>query len=322
MIIDNSYYIPNDKIYSILLEIRTKLNNNKLRIIENKGDKIRVTCPFHKNGKEEHASCGILLSEDKVLFNCFSCGKKGDFISFVAGCFDWTYNQSKQYLIETFSIKKGANSYKINDPIGANKPKHEYVLDELLLENYDHYCNYFQQRRLSRSICEKFKLRYDQSTNSILIPVWSKSGKYIGNIKRNINNHYYTIDLPYKPIYLLDFIIKNKIKSTFITEGQIDALTLYEYGKTGIATLGQPNLQQIEDINKSGIRVLIAAFDNDNAGKKMTTFLYDHLSRDILYQVLVLPKNKKDINECTKEELEKCLILDYNDWMTLYKNLT
>lgn len=51
---------------------------NLLEGSQHKGDSIVIKCPFHE---DESPSCGIAL--DKKIYNCFSCGRGGNYIGFI-----------------------------------------------------------------------------------------------------------------------------------------------------------------------------------------------------------------------------------------------
>ena len=64
-------------------------------------------------------------------------------------------------------------------------------------------------------------------------------------------------------------IIKNNITTAMICEGPFDVLTCYTYGYPAIGTFGNPSPYQIAAINRSPIKVLYLAMDNDSAGRRM-----------------------------------------------------
>lgn len=110
-----------------------------------------------------------------------------------------------------------------------------------------------------------------------------------------------------KPLYLLNEILNKHYNKVIITEGQIDALTAWDYGFPAIATLGGLSDKQIDILNKSNINFVITMFDNDNAGKTFTKKLINKLNKNIFVIETQLPSNKKDINDLTYEEFWECL---------------
>ena len=110
-----------------------------------------------------------------------------------------------------------------------------------------------------------------------------------------------------KPVYCLDFIIKNNITTAMICEGPFDVLTCYTYGYPAIGTWGNPSPTQIEAINRSPIKVLYMAMDNDTYGRKFTNIIKAGLDPRIIVKEVHWPIGKKDANELTFEEFNKVM---------------
>jgi DNA primase len=105
-----------------------------------------------------------------------------------------------------------------------------------------------------------------------------------------------------KPVYCLDYIIKNNISTAMVCEGPIDVLTCYTYGYPAIGTFGNPSPSQIAAINKSPIKVLYLAMDNDAAGRRMANTIRAGLDPRIIIKEVQWLANKKDPNEHSFEE--------------------
>lgn len=69
-----------------------RFDEGLLREINNTGSDLMCTCPFHKGGKENKPSCGVLLREkvdknrkyEAGTVHCYTCGYTGDLPQFVA----------------------------------------------------------------------------------------------------------------------------------------------------------------------------------------------------------------------------------------------
>jgi DNA primase len=126
--------------------------------------------------------------------------------------------------------------------------------------------------------------------------------------KRSIDTKTFYLDKDIeKPVYCLDYIVKNNFKTAIITEGPFDCLTGWEYGYPTCATFGKISDYQIEQLNKSCLNVIYTCFDNDAAGKSFTEILKNKLDKRILIVEVQLPAGKKDLNELSKEELDKII---------------
>ena len=311
LIIDN--YVINKPIEEILTLLKLSLTNGKLKDIENKGDNILVTCPHHDCGHEKTAACNIYIGNDTKLpygyFNCFVCGEKGSFLKFVAECFDAPESYAKAWLLENFGGELIAKNLFMGEPIVLNRNKGiKKHLDESILDQYQTWNPYLAKRKLSREICELFKVRYDPKYRQVIFPAYDMNGNLVMLAKRSIDVKSFYLDKDVeKPVYCLDYVMKNNIKTVLITEGPFDCLTGWEYGFPTIATFGKISDYQIEQINKSCINIIYAAFDNDAAGRSFLETLKRKLTKRIIIIETKFPAWRKDLNDLTKEELQEII---------------
>lgn len=311
LIIDN--YVINKPIEEILTLLKLSLTNGKLKDIENKGDDILVTCPHHDGGHEKTPACNIYIGNDTKLpygyFNCFVCGEKGSFLKFVAECFDAPESYAKAWLLKNFGGELIAKNLFMGEPIVLNRNKGiKKHLDESILDQYQTWNPYLAKRKLSREICELFKVRYDPKYRQVIFPAYDMNGNLVMLAKRSIDVKSFYLDKDVeKPVYCLDYVMKNNIKTVLITEGPFDCLTGWEYGFPTIATFGKISDYQIEQINKSCINIIYAAFDNDAAGRSFLETLKRKLTKRIIVIETKFPAWRKDLNDLTKEELQEII---------------
>ena len=311
LIIDN--YVINKPIEEILTLLKLSLTNGKLKDIENKDDNILVTCPHHDDGHEKTPACNIYIGNDTKLpygyFNCFVCGEKGSFLKFVAECFDAPESYAKAWLLKNFGVELVAKNLFMGEPIVLNRNKGiKKHLDESVLDQYQTWNPYLAKRKLSREICELFKVRYDPKYRQVIFPAYDMNGNLVMLTKRSIDTKSFYLDKDVeKPVYCLDYVMKNNIKTVLITEGPFDCLTGREYGFPTIATFGKISDYQIEQINKSCINIIYAAFDNDAAGRSFLETLKRKLTKRIIVIETKFPIGRKDVNDLSKEELQEII---------------
>jgi DNA primase len=124
--------------------------------------------------------------------------------------------------------------------------------------------------------------------------------------RRYIYNKTFYIDKDRdKPVYCLDYIVKNNISTAILCEGPIDVLTCYSRNYPAIGTWGNPSPSQIEAINKSPIKVLYLGMDNDWAGQRMANVVRAGLDPRIIIKEIKWPQ--KDPNACSLEEFQKAI---------------
>ncbi len=311
--------IRNKKISGDLKLILEKLKADSkkyglLREMNDSGDNLQVTCPYHSNGNEQHPSANILKirNDPKVpfgFFHCYACNHNVSLPQLVADFFNADLETGEEWLYNNFGGDSISNI--LLSPIEIDKPKEkEKILNENILKEFDYYHPYMWERKLDKKIVDAFRIGYDNVRNAITFPVWDEKGKLKFITARSVTSKRFWIpkEIDKKHIlYLLNFALQQNVPMVGITEAQIDALTCWGYNFPCCATLGGISDEQIQLLNKSGIRIFITMFDNDEYGEKFTKHFERMIRKDVLVYNLKLPKGKKDINDLSLEEFNKCL---------------
>lgn len=293
-------------VYDILKQVHKETNGRYLNTIIDKGDNVFIQCPFHSNGKEKHPSCTVFARDDdkytdKGITHCFACGISVPLFTLVGHCFDQDDEFGKEWLVQRYSnifIEK--QTYLPEIQIG--KPK-ETALDESILDQFAYFHPYQFQRKLSQEIILKYKVGYDKETDSITFPVWDEHNRLKFITKRSVETKQFFIPQGVKkPVYLLNFMLKENRDTVFVCESQINALYLNTLGYPAVALIGTGTRDQYEILNKSPIRHYILAFDGDEAGDKGITRFLSNIRKDVFVDVMLLPRGK-DCNDLTGEEI-------------------
>lgn len=175
--------------------------------------------------------------------------------------------------------------------------------------------DYFINRGLSAATIEKHKLgyitpelakKYGLQANSVLIPYSTgKEGEYNYYITRSTEGKEYR--KPKKevagaePVYNLPSLYEPTDAPLFVTEGQIDALSIMEYehaDAVAIGGVGVNKLLQVLDSIKGFKRPLIITTDADERGKETCKKLLEELEgRNIKAAAFKHQDSYKDIND-------------------------
>lgn len=315
-LIINGYVIDTDMM-TILNTLKKELLNGKLEKIENKGDYIRVTCPHHKGGEEEHPSCSVYCGDSEDIqygiTNCFTCGFSGPLYHFIAECFEKDDEFGKMWIIEHFGNTLVKRELKLEE-IDLSNRDNKKIKSDAFLEKYQSWHPYLEKRKLSREVCEKFNVKYDPKRQCIIFPVYTDTGDFSFLVKRSVIEKRFMIDPGSdKLLYCLDRVRKLNIKKCIICEGPIDCLTAWTYGYPAVASLGSLSQKQVDLLNKSGVRTIITMFDNDAAGERFTANFNRWVKKDMIVVNIKLPKGKKDINDLSKEEVDTLLKEYFSD---------
>jgi hypothetical protein len=317
--VDN--YIIETPLFEVVTQLRMALTNGKLREIKawSEGDdNIVVTCPnrHHKGGREHSAAMNIYVGENtKIPYGyckCWACDFQCSFTYFVAECFECSEDFAKKWLIDKFGVFSETRIITADDIVIKHK-KASAKLPANYLDTLQNWHPYLAERKLSREVCELFKVKYDPMTSQIVFPCFDIAGNILMAPRRSIYyKNFYLDDDQEKPVYCLDYIIKNSITTAMICEGPFDVLTCYTYGYPAIGTFGNPSPTQIEAINRSPIKVLYLAMDNDSAGRRMTNTIKAGLAPRIIIKEVHWPNGIKDPGECSFEEFKKALTIAKN----------
>lgn len=304
-------------IKEILSQLQLEITTPKLKIIKDKGEEIMVCCPYHKNGMESHPSCSVCATFDKDIpygyAHCFTCGYNAPLYQFVADCFDKDLEFGKEWLLDRFGnifVEKSFNLPSIE--LSNEKPTY---LNDSILSNFNYYHPYMWKRKLSKKIVDKYNIGYNESKHCITFPVWDEHNNLVMITERDVlSKHFYIPESVDKPVYLLNFIKQDNIDEVYVTESQINALTLESYGYRAIALFGTGSAHQYEILKRSGIRIYHLALDGDYAGKKGTIRFINSMPSDVLIDVVNIPTGK-DVNDLSKDEFDKLPITDSYDWI-------
>ena len=299
----------------ILTALREQLAEQGIMRFEkivDSGEDVMVQCPYHKDGQERRPSAGIRKSDG--LLHCLACGETHSLPEVVGFCFGRDMFFGYNWLMKNF----GALSEQDRQPITLNLSRtpsasvQEYVSEDEL-DSYRYTHPYMYERGLTDEVIEMFDIGYDKSTDSITFPVRDIKGNTLFVARRTIKYKSFNIpknvDKPLYGDYELSQILQtkegiDKFKDVYVCEGLFDCLRLWCVGKYAVAGFGCLfSDKQIKDLCELPTRKIIFALDNDQAGISATERL-KRLVRGKLMTTAILPYNRKDIGECTDDELK------------------
>ena len=302
MIIDN--IIINSSYYEILIAFRVYLNSrgiNYFKEIKLGQDNIMVTCPFHKNGQEKKASCGISIKDGTV--HCFTCGTVKSFTQMLSYCLGYNDNGEKglSWIINNVEYDKLEQR---SLPFNLNREKEEITyVSEQELDSYRYYHQYMFDRKLTKEVIEKFDVGFDIKNNSVTFPVRDINGRTLFIARRRVDYKYFNYPSGVlKPLYGV-YEMNKSDKSIILCESIFNCLTCYVYGKDALALNGTGSKEQIEQISKLNVRSIYLGLDNDEAGNKGSIRIYEKLKNRFIFYKMIFPVGK-DINDLNKEEFE------------------
>lgn len=137
-----------------------KIISQSLSLIK-KGNNYISLCPFH-----DDQNPSLVISAQKQIFKCFSCGKGGDVITFISNYQKISFQASIKLLAEILGIE-----FKFKEEKVVFNPKEQILLDllndannffmnSIMLPEHKNVWQYAHSRGLDSKIIEKFKIGF------------------------------------------------------------------------------------------------------------------------------------------------------------------
>jgi DNA primase len=167
---------------------------------------------------------------------------------------------------------------------------------------------YILDRGFTLDTLKEWGVGYDSITNTAVLPV-RVDGKLIGLIRRKISTqddgpkYLYTSGMRKSEVLFgLDKALKFNSNKIILVEGPLDAMWLHQYGYPAVAILGAGISQEQATLVRKHFWEVVLAFDSDSAGQKAIAIGARALS-GLRTSSITLPPEKKDVQECTEDEL-------------------
>lgn len=307
-------FVFNTELETVLEELRNQLSINHIQLLEKppkpSGNSLQIQCPYHGNGLEKKPSAGIRKSDG--MFHCFACNQIHSLPEVISHCFGhedmgvfgW------QWLMKNFAtIKKEERKkleFDLSRSIITNSDNHNTYVSETELDKYRWTHPYWKKRGITdEKIIELFDLGYDKENKCITFPIRDKEGNCLFVARRSVNTKFFNYPSgAEKPLYgLYELQQLEKFPDTiYVCESMIDCLLLWQYKRYAVAMNGLGNEMQFRQLKELPCRMLVLATDNDEAGKSARKRLKKYIRNKIIKE-LIIPEGRKDIGECTIQEL-------------------
>ena len=313
----------------VLKDVKLELyGTGLLKEMNNTGADLMITCPFHKGGKEHSPSCGVLLKEKVVkdkryeagTVHCYTCGYTADLPQFIADVLGLENNLAGyKWLVGRYNY-----SAQEREPLELNlyrgQAQKSSYMDEEEVERFNaelfksrEACEYLHKRALPEWVMIAYKLGYDPADKTVLFPVRNMDGKVVFYKGRSIaGKHFYNakdIDKTslvfglYELCRLLEQGVITPDSEIWITESEIDALTLIAQGEYAVAIMGSHiSEEQCRELERSPFRRFVLATDNDDAGRKGASQIKRLLiPKGFRFTNLRWNTDLKDVNDLVKQ---------------------
>ena len=298
---------------------------NRFAIVRLNGENLQSNCPFHKGGQERKPSFGVNGEIDKC--HCFSCSWSGTIEEMISELYGYQDEGKfgKRWLVKRFNTVEIETRPNILENFGGRKNVRNSIrcdnitngtisnfITEEELDKYRYIHPYMYERRMDDRVIEIFDVGYDKETECLTFPIRDKNGNCLFIARRSVKTKFFSypqgVEKPVYGLYEL-YQLDEFPKEIYICESMIDAITIWtHHNKYAIALNGLGNDLQFSQLNNMPNRTFILATDNDSAGIKARIRLKKYITNKIIKEI-ILPSNRKDINECTYDEFENIKIV-------------
>lgn len=286
------------------------------------GEKFLACSPFRS---EHHPSFAVRLdtgvwidsgADDKTW-------KKGNLVKLLSWLRNETYEETEEYLLAEYCpmLQADTDTLQLTFRLPLECRDVPQFLDKKVLTPLLFRHPYLSEMRgIGDRVQNTFSVGYDKQKRAIALPWFNRAGELV-NIKfRSVMDKrfwYYAGGQPVKfhlyGLHMLYRVPREKARRVFITESEIDALTLWDHGYAAIA-MGGANLtgSQRELILQSPIEELVITTDNDKAGARIAECIVQQLSGYIWLKEVRLPVGVKDINDIPSENFQEIVANIYD----------
>jgi twinkle protein len=308
----------------------SEISINKVKDTANIVDVIGGYLELKKNGANyvclspfsNEKSPSFTVSPSKNIFKCFSTGKGGDCLTFLMEYKNINYIDAIKLLAEKYTIE-------LIDEKSSLKPiyvrpiwKNNTMLSDKIIKWFEGERKISQQTLNDLKISEgiewmpKKDCDKGHTTNTIQFNYFVNN-QLINTKYRDALKMFKLVSGAELVLYNLDSIKDSNV--CYITEGEIDVLTLHECGFKNVVSVpngankGKNNLAYLDNSIQylEHITEFILCLDNDENGNK----LKDELARRFGYEncKTVTFKDCKDANDCLKKYGKSAIIESINE---------
>lgn len=308
-------------------ELKPRLQDYVDRITEKSKGKNMYVCPLCGSGKGGNHTGAFSVDINKNRWKCFSCGEGGDLFDLIGKVEQITdplaqlQRAGELYGVEVAHNQPKSEQYTHMD-IHTNTYTHTDTAEATDFVSYYRECqkhlpetDYHSKRGISEATAKKYMLGYDPNyTKSTGGAVWQAliiPTGYYSYVVRNTDPQADSKNRYRKTGQATPFnwrALQTATKPIFITEGELDALSIIEVGGDAIGLGSTANVDLFINnyVKKhTPAQPLVLALDNDEKGQQATEKLEKALEELGLTTYRLNPAgDHKDANEALVKDRE------------------
>lgn len=280
-----------------------------LDIRRHSGAEVEALCPFH----EDHRP-SFYFNLKRGMWICHACGVRGNYRQLVKLLAVDAFEEDVEELLQ--ELRKKIEF--IDDDPGDVEPQ-TYPDSWLIQFEHDHH--YFSTRGLSDRVIAMFGLGYDVVTNSVTFPLRDIDGKLHGVLRRQLSSGAvpkYLEPTGYKKSDYLYGAWLVTAEHIALTEGQVDALAMWDAGIQAVAMGGSSlSRKQAQAMRELAPRRVTILPDNDLPGRQAVSRAKEMLTGMQVYVGSYDSDWGKDPAELTRDQRVRMYqtAVPYHRWM-------
>ena len=245
--------------------------------------------------------------------NCFACGETHSLSEVISHCFghddDIVGKFGWQWLLKNFATVQIEERKDVS--LDFDRSIHHvdtvHYVSEEELDKYRYTHPYILKRGVSEKIVELFDVGWDAKTDCITFPNLDKDGNCLFVARRGVKQKFFQYPSNVRKelygIYQL-YQLDPFPSEVYVCESMIDCLYLWTFDIPACAMNGLGNEIQFKQLRELPCRQLILATDADEAGQAARKRIRMNMQNMKIIKEVVLPKGRKDINDCSAVEIQ------------------
>ena len=252
----------------------------------------KYICPICNSGTGKNRTAAFTVNQD-YTGHCYACGFHGDIFDLYVKRDRIEADEARKCVVEKYgngsTQRKDSHAKSYKTQKQAEQDFTEYIKSCASAYKGSPAETYLVSRGITEETATAYNLGYDASKNAVVIP-YPNENYYI---TRSINGKAYRKPTgTTEPIFNASALNAERV---FITEGQIDALSIIQAGGNACA-IGGSGIHKLEDISISGKPYIFA--DNDEAGERTAQSIREILKQKGIKAFIVRPiASCKDAND-------------------------
>ena len=256
----------------MMVDIEQVLLNLDISLVAQRGEEIQGLCPMHKarTGKEDHNPSWWINSSTGAHI-CFSCGYKGNIYTLVADVKGMDYFDAKDFVEKDNHVPTDVLLKRLRDLPQYVAPTEEDIgMSEARLAVFtDPPANELKKRFITPEAAKRCGVLWDAKNEAWILPIRdSSSFSLLGWQEKGARGRFFKNYPPgvkkSKTLFLVEILTDDPL---IVVESPLDAVRLVDLGYNAVSTFGAIMSEEQAKLMRYA-KYVVAAFDNDDAGKK------------------------------------------------------